>query len=178
MFGAIMGKMAALAQGGEIAWAVIARVVIEMRAGQYDARGRQHRLAGEFGQAQLARQAIGGGQATHPLSPIVAPASSLLIIPAPVTQMVYPHSMRPATMVTPPLCPREANKVRQFAPVDWIKPAMVRTDRHGRSFESFAKGTEGESSEVAIVRNAPCSAVRAAKPGAASAWQKTIHSAA
>ncbi len=145
VLGPVVRQVAALAQGREIALVVVTRIMIEVRAGQHDAGGRQHRLTGQFGQAQLPRHALRRCQPAHAPAAIVAPAAPLLVIPAPVAQMPHPCAMRPAAMLTAPLGTLETDKGRKLAPVDRVEPAMVRTDRHGYDSESIGAGTKEEN---------------------------------
>ena len=85
MLGRVVEHVAALAQGGEVAWDVVPRIVIEMRAGEDD-----------IGRADAAkREAIAD---RDPPAPLRAPASRFGVPPAPVAEMRDEAAMRPCTL--------------------------------------------------------------------------------
>lgn len=120
MLGSVVDHVAALAERGEIARRVVGRIVIEMRARDIHARDPHDRRDVRFGRSNPPPTAIA------PLTPIAVP-------PSPVAQVEHSPSMRAPAMLALSLCPTEPDQPRQLGPVDGIKPAMFRHDRHDDS---------------------------------------------
>jgi len=117
MFGRIVEHMAALAQCGEIARQVMARVMIEMRAGEHD---------------------IGRTDAEHiepfanrdPSTTVRTPIAGIGIPPSPVAEMRDEAQMWPRTSLAARTGTLETDRVRQLLPIDRVKPAVLGADRH------------------------------------------------
>ena len=117
VFGRIVEHMAALAQCGEIARQVMARVMIEMRAGEHD---------------------IGRTDAEHvepfanrdPSTTVRTPIAGIGIPPSPVAEMRDEAQMRPRTSLAARTGTIETDRSRQLLPIDRVKPAVLGADRH------------------------------------------------
>ena len=120
MLGPVMRQMAALAERGEIALVIVARIMVEMRAGEHDLCTQRHHLARQLNHAQLLGKAIRREKPPHPPTAIVAPAPALLIIPAAVAKMANLHAMRPAAVLTLSFGTLKPDKGGQLAPVDRV----------------------------------------------------------
>lgn len=92
-----------------------------MRAGQVDAGG-----------AHEPRDIALG--AAHPPALAVAPAQPLAIPPAPVAEMRNAAPVRSPAMLATPLRATEPDRAAEFAPVDRVEPAMMRSDWHSLRF--------------------------------------------
>ena len=117
VFGRIVEHMAALAQCGEIARQIMARVMIEMRAGEHD---------------------IGRTDAEHvepftnrdPSTTVRTPIAGIGIPPSPVAEMRDEAEMRPRTSLAARTGTIETDRSRQLLPIDRVKPAVLGADRH------------------------------------------------
>ena len=117
MFGRIVEHMATLAQCGEIARQVVARIVIEMCAGEHD---------------------IGRTDAEHvqpfanrdPSPTVRTPIAGNGIPPSPVAKMRDEAQMRPRASLATRTGTIESDRVRQLLPIDRVKPAVLGADRH------------------------------------------------
>ncbi len=68
--------------------------------------------------------------------PLAAPGSPAVVFgipPAPITEMGDPAQVRPTALLTPSAGPPKPHAGRELFPVDGIKPAVLRTDRHDDS---------------------------------------------
>ncbi len=117
MLGRIVDHMATLAERREIAGHAVAWIVIEMRTSQHDI-SRSYRCQNE---AALERD---------PLATAGAPTHGIGIPPATIAKMCDPTHMRPRAVLAARAGPIEPDHVRQLAPVDRVKPAVFRADRH------------------------------------------------
>ena len=117
MLGRIVDHMATLAERREIAGHAVAWIVIEMRTSQHDI-SRSYRRQNE---AALERD---------PLATAGAPTHGIGIPPATIAKMGDPTHMRPRAVLAARAGPIEPDHVRQLAPVDRVKPAVFRADRH------------------------------------------------
>ena len=113
----VVNHMATLTKRSEIARQAVARIVVEMRAGQHDI-GRPHRRKGE---AALDRD---------PFATAGAPAGGIGIPPATVAEMGNPAHMRSGAMLAACAGSVEPDYVRQLRPVDRVQPAVFGSDRH------------------------------------------------
>ena len=130
----IVERMAPLAERGEVVRAVVARVMVEMRAGQDHTCDRKTRGRGHAYKAGLFRlKRKGPWQLAHPLATTIAPSVSLGIPSCAVAQVRDILPVWAATVLTAALGTREADHLGQLAPVDRVKPAVLRSDRHGLS---------------------------------------------
>jgi hypothetical protein len=99
---AIVGQVAALTEAAQVAQAVVARIVIQVRGGQHDARRPHHRHLFEVGPA--------GGPAA-PISPRVLRR----IVPSPVRQAAHGSTMRPAATLAYAVGALEADAPTELA---------------------------------------------------------------
>jgi hypothetical protein len=131
MFVGVMAHMAALTKRREVSWPVIARIMVEVRGGEYDARDPHWswRLnAGESGlhPCQLLRRR----QAANPSALPIAPALCVLVPPSPITQVQHVATVRATAMLATSFGAAEADDGGELAPIDWIEPAVFARDRH------------------------------------------------
>ncbi|KAK0331449.1 hypothetical protein LTR94_028872, partial [Friedmanniomyces endolithicus] len=117
VFLSVVEDVAPLAERGEIGGAAVARVMIEVRAGENDI-GRSHQVKGEA-----------GGNLDLPAAP-GAPGACLDVPPAAVTQMRDTPLVRSAALFAASPCPPETDMIRDLRPVDRVKPAVFGADRH------------------------------------------------
>ena len=104
--------------------------MVEVGAGEHHPRSWKKRLACKLGHVQLSGKAVRGRKPAYPPTAIVTPASTLLIIPAAIPEMLHICTMRSAAMLAAPFGALKPDKCGQLAPVDRIEPAMFRADRH------------------------------------------------
>lgn len=132
MFARVMAHVAGLTQSGQVAGAVVAGIVIEMRAGEDHAGPAKGQGRGDARQARLLADHVGrGAKGPHAPAPPVPPAPGAVVPRGSVAEMDDLASVGPPAMLAASLSAAEADQRRQFAPVDRIKPAMVACDRHG-----------------------------------------------
>ena len=120
VFSRIVEHMAALAQCGEIARQVVARIMVEMCAGEHD---------------------IGRTDAEHvqpfanrdPSTTVRTPIAGIGIPPSPVAKMRDEAQMRPRTSLAARTGTIETDRIRQLLPIDRVKPAVLGADRHDDS---------------------------------------------
>ena len=117
VFGRIVEHMATLAQCGEIARHVVARIMIEMRAGEHDI-GRTY---AEHVQPFANRD---------PSTTVRTPRAGIGIPPSPVAEMRDEAQMRPRTSLAARTGTIETDRIRQLLPIDRVKPAVLGADRH------------------------------------------------
>jgi hypothetical protein len=137
MLGAIVDQVAALAQRGEVAWAIVAGIVIEVGGGEYDPGAWKRRDDRRSVEAELLGQPLGREGHPYPAAPAVTPAATLFIVPTTITYVLDILPMRPATLLAPPPSAPETHYRREFAPINRIKPAVLRADRHLSLYASF-----------------------------------------
>jgi hypothetical protein len=106
----------------------MARIVIEMRGGQHDARcPLPHHLL-QVGPA---------GGATTP----VAPRLPRRIVPSPIRQAAHSGAVRPAAALAHAVGTLEADASTEFAPMRRIEVAKLPSDRHDRPYFSTTAAT-------------------------------------
>lgn len=138
----IVEHVAPLAECREVAGAVVARVMVQMRAGQDHARDRKTCGRGDACEAGLSLlKGVGWRQLAHSPAMAVAPGASLCIPPGAVTEMRDVLPVRAAAALAAALGSGEADQVRQLAPVDRVEPAVLRRDRHGWSVSPTPHGS-------------------------------------
>ena len=115
---AVMQDVTSLAERGEVPWAVVRRIVIEM--------GGCQNHAGSAGSGRVAL----GLQTPYRPSLAIAPCLPLLIPPAAVTEVLNRLAVGSAAMLAPALGAPEPDRGGKLTPVDRIEPAMLMTDRH------------------------------------------------
>lgn len=125
VLGRVMDHITTLAESRQIAWPVIARIMIQMGTGQNDA-----------GQPDLTDHDIAHRNSTPRHRP---PALLAGIPPAAIAQMRHPLQMRARAPLAASASPSEPDGSRHLRPVDRIKPAMLGADRHR---ESMIRGGE------------------------------------
>ena len=134
MLASVVAHMAPLAERSEVARSVVAGIVVQVRAGEHDARDPQRGGRVDAGEARLrACQLHRCGQTANPPALPVAPACGVLVPPHPIAEMQHVAAVRATAMLAAPLGAAEADKGRQLAPVDRVKPAMFARDRHDDS---------------------------------------------
>ena len=119
MLGSVVHHVASLAERGEVAGAVVAGIVVQMRARDIHPRGANDRRD----------IAIRYADAT---SPPVPPMPVIGVPPATVSEVEDARAMRTPAMLAPALGAAEPDQPRQLGPIDWVEPAMFRHDRHRR----------------------------------------------
>ena len=127
---AVMQDVTSLAERGEVPWAVVRRIVIEM--------GGCQNHAGRAGSGRVAL----GLQTPYRPSLAIAPCVPFFVPPTAVSEVLDRLAVRPAAMLAPSLGTPEPDRGRQLAPVDRIKPAMLTADRHEAS-RCPADGSDG-----------------------------------
>lgn len=120
VLGCIVKDMAALAERLEIAGRAIARIMVEMRAGEYHL-GDPHRTKLDPGSDRDAPAAI------------APPAARLAIPPAPIAEMRDTAQMGPPALFTARAGAVKTHGRRQLLPVNRIEPAVFGADRHADS---------------------------------------------
>lgn len=133
MLGCVVDHVASLAERGEVARPVVSRVMVQVSAGQHDA-GHTWTWWVYARQYELDGQKIGQGcQSSDTPALSIAPSRAVLVPPSSVTQVDDLSTMRSLAVFATPLRPAKADQVRQLGPVDRIKPAVFRRDRHDDS---------------------------------------------
>jgi hypothetical protein len=120
MLGCIVDHVAALTERLEVRRRAIARIVIQVCAGQDDIRhpdGRQHKP----------------GFHGDPLAAVGPPAADIGIPPASVAEMDDTAQMRPTAPLALGTGTIEPDRLRQLPPVDRVEPAVLGSDRHDDS---------------------------------------------
>jgi len=120
MLGCIVDHVAALTERLEVRRRAIARIMIEVRAGEDDI-GHPDRCQHEPG---LHRNTP---------APIRPPAADIGIPPASVAEMDDAAQMRPAAPLALGTGAIEPDRLRQLQPIDRVKPAVLGADRHDDS---------------------------------------------
>jgi len=138
----VVEHVAALAECREVAGPVVAWVVVQMRAGQDHARDRKTWGRGDAGEVGLDfLESLRWRQLADPSALAIAPSAPLCIPPGTVAQVRDVLPVRSAAALAAPLSAREADEVRELAPVDGIEPAVLRRDRHGWSVSPTPHGS-------------------------------------
>ena len=119
MLGSIVDHMASLAQRSEVAGAVVAGIMVQVRA-----RGVHPGGADDCGDV-----AIRYSDAT---SPPVPPVPAIGVPPATVAEVEDASAMRTPAMLATAFGAAEPDQPRQLGPIDRVEPAMFRHDRHRR----------------------------------------------
>ena len=96
----------------------------------------------DAGRAGALQEAVGRLQAPDPLTGPITPPMGLVVPPAPVPEVQDHASVRPAAGLASALGTAEADRGRQFAPVDRVEPAVVPADRHGGAGPRAATGSQ------------------------------------
>ena len=124
MFGRVVDHVTPLAQCGEIAWPVVARIMVQMRGGKHDAGHARARRV-HAGEDELSVQEIGRRRkGRNPPAPSIAPDCAIVVPPRSFAQMDHVASVRALAVLAPTLCAAKADQVRQLGPVDRIQPAV------------------------------------------------------
>jgi hypothetical protein len=116
MFLRVVQHVATLTKRSEVGGIVVARVVVQMSAGQ-DNIGRPHRSKSEI----LHRYAS---------AIFSAPASIASIPPPSIAKVRDTLKVWPLAALAARLSAAKADCLRQLRPVDRVKPAVLGTDRH------------------------------------------------
>jgi hypothetical protein len=119
MLVAVVQHVAALAKRLQIARAIVSGIVVEVGGGQVDPGGEDALVV-----LDRFRQARNG-----PPAP-VAPRAGFLIPPSAITEMNDQAPVRPAAALATAFRAAEPDGGGNLRPVDRVKPAMLRTDRH------------------------------------------------
>ena len=131
---AVVEHVTSLAECGEVARPVVARVMVEMRAGQNHVGDRETRGRGDAGEVGLPLlEHMRWRQLAHPPAMTVTPGATLGVPPGAVAQVRDVLAVGAAAVLAAALSPGEADDIREFAPVDGIKPAVLGRDRHDQS---------------------------------------------
>ena len=130
VLGAIVKHVAALAEGSEVARAVVGRIVVEMRGGQDHSR---RPYAGLKESGWLRRRA------PQSSAEAVTPGLLGLVPPATISQVADELPVRPPAALTPPLRTLEADDGGELRPIERVKPAVLRPDRHQAWLLRFAR---------------------------------------
>lgn len=120
MFGSIVDHVASLAERGQVARAVVGRVVVQMRARGIDP-----------GDAHERRDIV--TRRANPMPSPITPLPAIGVPPSTVTEMDNVPAMRTLAMFAAPLGAAEPDQPRQLGPVDRVEPAMFGHDRHDDS---------------------------------------------
>lgn len=156
MFARIMAHVAALAECSEVARPVVARIVVQVRAGQHHTRYSEGRGWPDASQPRLhALQRHWRKQAAHPPPLPVAPACRILVPPLAIAEMVYVATVGTPAMLAPPLRPGEPDMVRQLSPVDGVEPAMLARDRHSGLLSQVAAERKQKTPVIQIIHKQP-----------------------
>lgn len=132
-----MDHVATLAERGEVARPVVARIVVEMRAGEHDARDEQPRRRLEPGEHELfALDRVGMPERADTPPPAIAPDAAIVIPPPAVAEVPDRAPMRTGAMLAAAPGAAEPDEARQLAPVDRVQPAVLGRDRHEGDFGS------------------------------------------
>jgi len=117
MLGRVVDHVAALAERFQVRWRTVARVMIEMRAGQDDVGHPNLRQC----EAALHR---------NPFALVRSPARRIGVPPASIAEMCDPPKVRPTALLAAPAGTLEPDRARQLLPVDRVEPAIFGADRH------------------------------------------------
>lgn len=121
MFAGVMAHMAALTERREVAWPVVAGIMVQVRAGEHDARDPHWTWRFDAGESRLRpRHLVRCRQAANSPALPVAPAPCVLVPPVPISQVQHVATVGAATMFTTSLGAVEANEGGQLPPVDRI----------------------------------------------------------
>ena len=114
----VMQHVAPLAECLQVRGGVVPGVMVQMR--------RREDNPG------LASGLVQSGQGTQPNFPatVVPPNLACVIPPTAIPEVMHCLAMWSGTMLTTTLGPLESDEVGQLRPVDGVKPAVLRTDRH------------------------------------------------
>ena len=134
MFRRIVEHVATLAQCREIAWHIVPRIVIKMRA-------CKHRIGcTDRGHIEPSLTLPPNRDAS---ATIRAPMPGIGIPPSPIAEMRDEAQMRsPATLAARPGT-IETDRVRQLLPINWVEPAVLGADRHHDSMSQYGYGQKG-----------------------------------
>lgn len=135
MLGRIVEHVTSLTQRGQVRRRVVARIMVEMRAGEHD-KGRPHARE---------RDAL-----AHPDPPTATapPAPRLRVPPSPVTQMRDIRAVRPPAPLAARSGAAETDCIGQLRPVDRIQPAVLGTDRHPDPMNHAQIGAKWKMSSI------------------------------
>ena len=111
MRNAVVGKVAALAERGQIARTVVAGILVEVRCRQHDVGPRQRPKLEAGENSLLAYKPGRGGHAWRPTPAAIAPGPLPVVPPQAITSDRYPLAMRTPAMLASPLGPLEADQV-------------------------------------------------------------------
>ena len=154
VFGRVMDHVAPLAERSEVARPVVARIVVEVRAGEHHARDEQLRRGLEPGEHELlALDRVGMPERAHATTVPVPPDPAIIVPPHAVAQVTDAPPVRTPAAFAPALGASEPDEARQLAPVDRVKPAMFGSDRHEGDSDSSTRGTEGEKAGSSRIMN-------------------------
>ncbi|MBB3941618.1 hypothetical protein GGR39_003299 [Novosphingobium fluoreni] len=146
VFRGVVAHVAALAERGEIARAIVAWVVVQVRGSEHDARHAQGCGWIDAGKARLHESQLSRGrQAADRPALAVTPAGLLLVPPYTVTQVLYRAPVRAPAVLATALGALEADQRGQFAPVDRVEPAVFARDRHGDSMSQAGQERKGKT---------------------------------
>ncbi len=121
MFTRVMAHVASLAERSKVARPVVARVMIQVGAGQYHARSTEHGRCADPDKPGLhALQRHRREQASYPPSLPVSPAYRILVPPLAVAEMNHIAAVGTPAMLAASPRAGEPDMVRQLAPVDWV----------------------------------------------------------
>lgn len=115
----VVNHVASLTEGFEVPEIIVRRVIVEMGGGENDPCAQTVIRFGGYGYSLADATAMA-----------VAPDLQLLVPPPSITEMTDDLAMRPGATLAPALGSLEPHHVRDLRPVDRVKPAVLRSDRH------------------------------------------------
>ena len=138
-----MDQVTALAEAPEIAWPVIAGIVIEVGSGKYDAGLPRPCFLFDI-------------RPSRPSAAVVAPGVLNSIEPTTVWQAAHGLPMWSAAALANAARPLKPHLPANFRPVYWIEPAPLRLDRHRKTpFPPRAQSVEVSLSQPFIMGAGP-----------------------